>query len=47
VRVPGAGAFRRGTRPPPLYSADGDIHHSVEVQLVEVDASHSFRVFDY
>jgi hypothetical protein len=28
-------------------SADGDTYYSVEVQLGEVDASHSFRVFDY
>jgi hypothetical protein len=28
-------------------SADGDTYYSIEVQLGEVDASHSFRVFDY
>jgi hypothetical protein len=30
-----------------ILAADGDIYYSVEVQLGEVDASHSFRVFDY
>jgi hypothetical protein len=30
-----------------ILAADGDIYYSIEVQLGEVDASHSFRVFDY
>jgi hypothetical protein len=30
-----------------ILAADGDTYYSVEVQLGEVDASHSFRVFDY
>lgn len=30
-----------------VLAADGDTYYSVEVQLGEVDASHSFRVFDY
>ena len=30
-----------------ILATDGDIYYSVEVQLGEVDASHSFRVFDY
>jgi hypothetical protein len=30
-----------------MLVADGDTYYSVEVQLGEVDASHSFRVFDY
>src|ERR1700751_2373637 len=30
-----------------ILAADGDIYYSVEVQLGEVDAFHSFRVFDY
>ena len=30
-----------------ILAADGDTYCSVEVQLGEVDASHSFRVFDY
>jgi hypothetical protein len=28
-----------------ILAADGDTYYSVEVQLREVDASHSFRVF--
>jgi hypothetical protein len=30
-----------------ILAADGDTYYSIEVQLGEVDASHSFRVFDY
>ena len=30
-----------------ILARDGDTYYSVEVQLGEVDASHSFRVFDY
>ncbi|HCU96174.1 MAG TPA: hypothetical protein DHU96_27025 [Actinobacteria bacterium] len=30
-----------------ILAVDGDTYYSVEVQLGEVDASHSFRVFDY
>jgi hypothetical protein len=30
-----------------ILASDGDTYYSVEVQLGEVDASHSFRVFDY
>jgi hypothetical protein len=30
-----------------ILAAAGDTYYSVEVQLGEVDASHSFRVFDY
>jgi hypothetical protein len=30
-----------------ILATDGDTYYSVEVQLGEVDASHSFRVFDY
>lgn len=30
-----------------ILARDGDIYYSIEVQLGEVDASHSFRVFDY
>src|SRR5215470_13775709 len=30
-----------------ILAADGDTYYSVEVQLGEVDSSHSFRVFDY
>ena len=30
-----------------ILAADDDTYYSVEVQLGEVDASHSFRVFDY
>lgn len=30
-----------------ILASTGDIYYSVEVQLGEVDASHSFRVFDY
>jgi Holliday junction resolvase-like predicted endonuclease len=28
-----------------ILAADGDTYYSIEVQLGEVDASHSFRVF--
>jgi len=30
-----------------ILAHDGDTYYSVEVQLGEIDASHSFRVFDY
>lgn len=30
-----------------ILATDGDTYYSIEVQLGEVDASHSFRVFDY
>lgn len=30
-----------------IFAADEDTYYSIEVQLGEVDASHSFRVFDY
>jgi hypothetical protein len=30
-----------------ILARDSDTYHSVEVQFREVDASHSFRVFDY
>jgi hypothetical protein len=30
-----------------ILASDGDTYYSIEVQLGEIDASHSFRVFDY
>lgn len=40
-------ASRRYVVPDGDTPATGDTYYSVEVQLGKVDASHSFRVFDY
>lgn len=49
TRAPGFGYELTAPRGGSLdtLAADGDACYSVEVQLGEVDASHSFRVFDY